>query len=145
VEIPEGTQPVPSDWVYNIEHDGAGNLQRFKASLACTGNHKIEGIDYQDTDALTARLGHIRQPLVISSNYDLVILQQDICTTFMETTWEMYSRCSWPREILNISRMVADTTIRDERLRRTVCSASENLFMAQHCIRTFGIARSRTL
>jgi hypothetical protein len=35
VELPEGRTAVPSHWVYKIKRDGAGNVQRFKASLVC--------------------------------------------------------------------------------------------------------------
>jgi hypothetical protein len=73
VELPEGRKALPSDWVYKIKRDGAGNVQRFKARLVCGGNHQIEGIDYQATYAPTARLGHVRLALAIAAKYDLEI------------------------------------------------------------------------
>jgi len=73
VELPEGRKALPSHWVYKIKRDGAGNVQRFKARLVFRGNHQIEGIDYQATYALTARLGHVRLALAIAAKYDLKI------------------------------------------------------------------------
>jgi len=73
VELPEGRKAFRSHWVYKIKRDGAGNVQRFKARLVCGGNHQIEGIDYQATYALTARLGHVMLALGIAPKYDLEI------------------------------------------------------------------------
>jgi hypothetical protein len=83
VELPEGRKALPTHWVYKIQRDGAGNVQRFKARLVCGGNHQIEGIDYQATYGPTARLGHIRLALAIAAKYDLEIHQMDICTAFL--------------------------------------------------------------
>jgi hypothetical protein len=64
---------LPSCWVYKIKHDGAGNVQQFKARQVCGGNHQIEGIDYQATYASTAHLGHVSMALAIAAKYDLEI------------------------------------------------------------------------
>jgi len=82
VELPEGRKALPSHWVYKIKRNGAGNVQRFKARIVCGGNHDIEGIDYQATYPLTARLGHIWLALAINAKYDLEIHQMDVCTAF---------------------------------------------------------------
>ena len=83
VELPEGRKALPSHWVYKIERNGAGNVQRFKARLVCGGNHQIEGIDYQATYAPTALLGHVRLALAIAAQYDLEMHQMDGCTAFL--------------------------------------------------------------
>jgi hypothetical protein len=46
VEPPEGRKALPTNWVYKIKRDGAGNMQRFKDREFCRGNPQIEGIDY---------------------------------------------------------------------------------------------------
>ena len=88
MELPEGRKALPSHWVYKINCDGAGNVQRFKARLVCVGNHQIEGIDYQATYVLTARLGYVRLALAIAANYDLEIHQMDICTALLAVDLE---------------------------------------------------------
>jgi hypothetical protein len=77
VELPEGRKALPSDWVYKIKRDGAGNVQRYKARLVCGG------IDYQAKYAPTARLGHNRLALAIAAKHDLEIHQMDVCTVFL--------------------------------------------------------------
>jgi len=82
VELPEGRKALPTHRVYMIKHNGAANVQQFKARLVCGGNHQIEGIDYQATYAPTARLGHVRLALTIGAKYDLKIHQIDVCMAF---------------------------------------------------------------
>jgi hypothetical protein len=88
VELPEWRKALPSDWVYMLKRDGAGNVQRFKARLVCGENHQIEGIDFHTKYAPTARLGHERLALAIAAMYDLEIHQMDICTAFLEVDLE---------------------------------------------------------
>ena len=116
VELPEGRKALPSHWVYNIKHDGAGNVQRYKARLVCGGNHQIEGIDYQATYAPTARLGHVRLPLAIAAKYDLEIHQMDICTAFLgvDLEEEIYMH---PPQGYFLWSLAANTTIQGQRLR----------------------------
>jgi hypothetical protein len=94
VELPEGRKALPSHRVYKIKHDGAGNVQRYKARLVWGGNHQIEGIDYQATYAPTARLGHGRLALAIAAKYNLEIHQMDVCTAFLgvDLEEEIYMR-----------------------------------------------------
>jgi hypothetical protein len=83
VEVPVGRNALPSYWVYKIKHDGAGNVQRFKARLVCGGSYQIEGIDDQASYAPTACLGHVRLALVIAAKYDVEINHIDVCTAFL--------------------------------------------------------------
>jgi hypothetical protein len=88
VELREGRKALRSHWVYKIKCDGAGNMQRFKARVVGGGNYQIEGIDYQATYAPTARLGHVRLELTITTRYNLEIYQMQVCTAFFEVDLE---------------------------------------------------------
>jgi len=88
VELPEGRKALPSHWVYKIKRDGAGNVQRFKASMVSRGNHQIEGIEYHATSALTAHFGHFGLALTIAAKYHLEIHQMDINMAFFGVDWE---------------------------------------------------------
>jgi len=83
MELPEGRKTLPIHWVYKIKHNGAGDVQRFKARLVCGGNYQIKCIDYQATFAPTAHLGHLRLALAIAAKYDLEIHQMDACTALL--------------------------------------------------------------
>jgi hypothetical protein len=59
------------------------NVQWFKARLGFGGNHQVEGIDYQDTYALTARLGRVRFALGFANKYDLELHQVYVSAAFL--------------------------------------------------------------
>jgi len=83
MELPKGRMALPSHWVYMIECDGTGNMQQFKAGLVCVGNHLIEDINYQATNALTAHLANVRLAFLITTKYDLEIHQMDVWAALM--------------------------------------------------------------
>jgi len=83
VELPEGSMALPSYWVYKIKCDGAGNVQGFKSSLLCGGNHQIEAVDYQAKYAPTGCFNHVRLALTLAVKYDVEIHQIDVCTAFL--------------------------------------------------------------
>jgi len=83
VWLPEERKTLPSHCVYKIMHNGAGNVQRFKARPVCGGNHQIEVIDCQAMYAPTAPFGYVSMALVIAAKYDLMIYQMDIWTAVL--------------------------------------------------------------
>ena len=83
VELPDNRVALPSHWVYKVKRNGIGKIQRYKARLVCGGNHQVDGIDYKETYAPTARLGHVRLALAIAAKYGLGLHQMDVCTAFL--------------------------------------------------------------
>jgi len=81
-EIPEVRKALPSNWVFNMQRDGAGNVWWFQAWLVWGGNHQIEGIDYRATYASTPWVYHARLPPAIASKYHLKIHHMHGCTAF---------------------------------------------------------------
>lgn len=59
VPLPVGWKALPSHWVYKVKRDKNEKIQRFKSRLVCGGNHQTAGIDFKETYAPTARLGHV--------------------------------------------------------------------------------------
>jgi hypothetical protein len=83
VELLEGRKALPSYCVYKIKHDGAGNVQRFKARLVGGRNHQIEAFDYRVTYAPTVRFGLVRLAVAITAKYYIEIHQMDVWTAFL--------------------------------------------------------------
>jgi hypothetical protein len=89
VEHPHERKALPSYWVYKIKHDGAGNVQPFKARLVvCGRNQHIEEIYYPATSASTAPFGHINLAPAIAGKYELEIHQMDACPAFLDVDLE---------------------------------------------------------
>jgi len=119
VELPEGRKALPSNWVYKIKRDGAGNVQWFKARLVCGGNHQIKGIDYQATYAPTARLGHWGLALASAVKYDLEIHQIDVCTAFLGVDLEEEIYMHLQQGYFHLVQTGRSTTLRKVVLRLT--------------------------
>jgi hypothetical protein len=88
MELREQRQALPCHLVYKIKRDGAGNVQWFKGSRVCRGNHQIKGINYHAKFAPTARLGQVRLAPVIAAMYDLKIHHIAVCTSFLGANLE---------------------------------------------------------
>ncbi|XP_021730752.1 uncharacterized protein LOC110697676 [Chenopodium quinoa] len=55
-KLPEGKKALGSKWVYTEKRDEEGKLLRLKVRLVVFGNHQEEGIDYNETFSLVAKM-----------------------------------------------------------------------------------------
>ncbi|KAK1564958.1 hypothetical protein Q3G72_015605 [Acer saccharum] len=60
VPRPKSTHVIGTKWIYRNKSDEDGNIVRNKARLVAQGYSQIEGIDFEETFALVARLESIR-------------------------------------------------------------------------------------
>ena len=67
VDLPPGKKALGSKWVYKEKYDEHGHLQRLKARLVIFGHHQIEGLDYNETFALVAKMVNVRTFLVVAA------------------------------------------------------------------------------
>jgi hypothetical protein len=75
-QLPEGRTSVGGRWVYSVKLGPEANEQ-FKARYVAKGYSQVEGVDYNDTFAPTARITSIRMLLQIAVQYDLIVHQMD--------------------------------------------------------------------
>ncbi|KAH9672197.1 hypothetical protein KPL70_017637 [Citrus sinensis] len=83
VDLPPGSQPISSKWVFRRKYNNDGSLQTFKARLVAKGFKQRNGIDYFDTYAPVARLTSIRVLFAIASLNNLYVHQMDFKTAFL--------------------------------------------------------------
>ncbi|KAH9794216.1 Receptor-like serine/threonine-protein kinase [Citrus sinensis] len=83
VDLPSGSKPISSKWVFRIKYNSDGSLQTFKTRLVAKRFKQRNGIDYFDTYAPVARLTSIRVLFAIASLNKLYVYQMDVKTAFL--------------------------------------------------------------
>ena len=81
--LPPDKRCFDSKWIFKIKRYPDGNIQRYKARVVARGFSQVEGVDYTQTFAPTARYDTIRVLLALSVKKDLKISQFDIKTAFL--------------------------------------------------------------
>ena len=82
VEKPESYPVIGTKQVFRNKLDENGIVIRNKARLVAKGYNQEEGIDYEETYALVARLEAIRMLLAYASIMDFKLYQMDVKSAF---------------------------------------------------------------
>ncbi|GJZ50080.1 retrovirus-related pol polyprotein from transposon TNT 1-94 [Tanacetum coccineum] len=72
-----------ADWIFKNKKDESGLVIRNKAWLVAQGYCQQEGIDYDETFALVARIKAIRLFLAYAAHKDFTVFQMDVKTAFL--------------------------------------------------------------
>ncbi|GKD14265.1 retrovirus-related pol polyprotein from transposon TNT 1-94, partial [Tanacetum coccineum] len=70
-------------WIYKVKLDELGGILKNKARLVARGYHPEEGIDFEESFALVARLDAIRIFLAYVAHMNMIVYQIDVKTAFM--------------------------------------------------------------
>ena len=88
VPLPADRRAIACKWVYKVKHNADGTVARFKARLVAKGFTQIEGIDYEETFAPTAKFNTIRLLLSLANSLQWPVEQCDIDTAFLNANLE---------------------------------------------------------
>nr|GEW54312.1 hypothetical protein [Tanacetum cinerariifolium] len=82
-------------WIYKVKLDEYGDVLKNKARLVAKGYRQEEGIDFEESFALVARIEAIRIFIANASSKNMTIYQMDVNTTFLngELKEEVYNKC----------------------------------------------------
>nr|GFA99915.1 integrase, catalytic region, zinc finger, CCHC-type, peptidase aspartic, catalytic [Tanacetum cinerariifolium] len=83
---PSNSQTIPktqSPRIYKLKLDELGSILKNKARLVAHGNHQEEGIDFEESFALVARLEAIRIFLAFAAHINMVVYQMDMKNAFL--------------------------------------------------------------
>nr|GEY58514.1 retrovirus-related Pol polyprotein from transposon TNT 1-94 [Tanacetum cinerariifolium] len=70
-------------WIYKVKLDELGGILKNKARLVARGYRQEEGIDFEESFALVARLEAIRIFLAYVAHKNMVVYQMDVKTEFL--------------------------------------------------------------
>nr|GFB72507.1 retrovirus-related Pol polyprotein from transposon TNT 1-94 [Tanacetum cinerariifolium] len=80
---PEGKSVIKTKWIFKNKKDESSLVIRNKARLVAVGYSQQEGIDYDKTFALVARIEAIRLFLAYAAHKDFIVFQMDVKTAFL--------------------------------------------------------------
>ena len=82
-ELPKNKVPIGSKWLYKTKFNADGSIDKYKARLVAKGYSQKEGIYYEDTFALVAKMNTIRIMIALAINYDWKLHQLDVKLAFL--------------------------------------------------------------
>ncbi|GJU29811.1 retrovirus-related pol polyprotein from transposon TNT 1-94 [Tanacetum coccineum] len=84
-------------WIYKVKLDEYGDVLKNKARLVAKGYRQEEGLDFEESFALVARLKAIRIFLANAASKNMSVYQMDVKTAFLngELKEEVYEPQAW--------------------------------------------------
>jgi hypothetical protein len=83
VDCPTSVKPIRCKWVYRIKYNQHGEIDKYKARLVAKGFAQLEGIDYEETFAPTAKWNTICLTLALAAQKGWKIHQMDVKIAFL--------------------------------------------------------------
>jgi hypothetical protein len=87
VDPPAGCKPFGTKWVLKNKEGEKGEVVRNQSTHVAQGFSQKEGIDYEETFALVARLEAIRILLAFSVAKGFKLHQMDVKSAFLNVCW----------------------------------------------------------
>ncbi|GJY58530.1 retrovirus-related pol polyprotein from transposon TNT 1-94 [Tanacetum coccineum] len=86
VLVRNNIKPLTLKWLFKNKHDEENTVIRNKTRLVVRGYRQEEGIDFEESFALVARMEAIRIFLAYASHKSFTVFQMDVKTTFLHGT-----------------------------------------------------------
>nr|GEV99064.1 retrovirus-related Pol polyprotein from transposon TNT 1-94 [Tanacetum cinerariifolium] len=83
VPRPDKVMVITLKWIYKVKLDELGGILKNKARLVASGYRQEEGIDFEESFALVARLDAIRIFLAFVAHMNMIFYQMNIKTAFL--------------------------------------------------------------
>ncbi|GJS50824.1 retrovirus-related pol polyprotein from transposon TNT 1-94 [Tanacetum coccineum] len=83
VPQPDKVMAIILKWIYKVKLDELGGILKNKDQLVARGYRQEEGIDFEESFALIARLEAIRIFLAFAAHMNMVVYQMDVKTAFL--------------------------------------------------------------
>ncbi|GKE78470.1 retrovirus-related pol polyprotein from transposon TNT 1-94 [Tanacetum coccineum] len=83
VPPPESAMIIALKWIYKVKLDEYGDVLKNKAHLVAKGFHQEEGLDFEESFALLARLEAIKIFIANAASKNMTVYQMDVKTAFL--------------------------------------------------------------
>nr|GEY94037.1 hypothetical protein [Tanacetum cinerariifolium] len=83
VPRPDKVMVITLKWIYKVKLDELGGILKNKARLVARGYRQEEGINFEESFALVARLDAIRIFLSFAAHMNMIVYQIDVNMTFL--------------------------------------------------------------
>ncbi|GJT58743.1 retrovirus-related pol polyprotein from transposon TNT 1-94 [Tanacetum coccineum] len=83
VPPPDSAMIIALKWIYKVKLDEYGDVLKNKARLVAKGFHQEEGLDFEESFTLVARLEAIRIFIANAANKNMTVYQMDVKTAFL--------------------------------------------------------------
>ncbi|GJU99810.1 retrovirus-related pol polyprotein from transposon TNT 1-94 [Tanacetum coccineum] len=88
VPRPDKVMVITLKWIYKVKLDEMGGILKNKARLVARGYRQEEGIDFEESFALVARLDAIRIFLAYAAHMNMIVYQMDVKTILKNMVWK---------------------------------------------------------
>ena len=114
-EQPKYARVIGTKWVFRNKQDDQGKVVRTKARLVAKGLSQVEGLDFDETFALVARLEAIYILLAYSSSHHIKLFQMDVKSAFLngyinELVYveqpPSFEDCRYPKHVYRLSKVL---------------------------------------
>jgi hypothetical protein len=69
VKLPPGKKAMSYKWVFTVEQNPEGKVERYKARLVMRGYSQIYGVDYDETFTPVVKMGTVRTLISCVANF----------------------------------------------------------------------------
>ena len=83
VDQPEQRKVIGTKWVWKTKYKADGSMEKYKVHLVAQGFSQVEGFDFQETFAPTARMTTIRVVLALAAHKKWPVFQMDVKSAFL--------------------------------------------------------------
>nr|GEX67714.1 retrovirus-related Pol polyprotein from transposon TNT 1-94 [Tanacetum cinerariifolium] len=86
VPAPDNNKPLTLKWLFKNKHDEENTVIQNKSRLVVRGYRQEEGLDFEESFALVARMEAIRIFLAYAAHKSFTVFQMDVKTAFLHGT-----------------------------------------------------------
>nr|GFD09038.1 integrase, catalytic region, zinc finger, CCHC-type, peptidase aspartic, catalytic [Tanacetum cinerariifolium] len=83
VPTPDNISPLTLKWIFQNKHDEEQTVIRNKSRLVMRGYRQEEGLDFEESFALVARMEAIKLFLAYAAHKSFIMFQMDVKTAFL--------------------------------------------------------------